>query len=186
MANLYLALRELWQVEFSNDPDKFLHKNSGEHGLTLGGVYQVANPSQINWTFINGLLLLCGNDMKRASRMLYFDTETMEKVKGVFHNSYWSKLQLDKVESQKIANEIFLFAVVSGVKNGAKVAQKLIGVESDGVIGNVTLNALNAYDENKFDIEFDKLEIAFFENLVDNKPALSKFLRGWKNRAVLV
>lgn len=186
MASIFLGMRELWEVEFNNDPDKFLHKNAGEMGFTLGGVYQVANPSQINWTFVQGLLLLCGNDITRASRMLYFDTETMEKVKGVFHNAYWSKLRLNEVKSQKIANEIFLFAVVSGVKNGAKVAQRLIGVEVDGIVGSITIDALNAYDENRFDAEFDNLEIAFFEGLVEDKPAFGKFLRGWKNRAVIV
>jgi hypothetical protein len=186
MAKLHLALEKLWKVEFGNNPDKFLHKNQGESGWTLGGVYQKANPTQIDWNFISKLVELCNYNAKEASRMLYFNPRIMEKVQGVFHNKYWSGLKLDRVDSQKIAEEIFLFAVLSGSKTSAKVAQRLIGVKADGLIGSISLDAINNYNEDLFDIKFDEVEIGYLSTLAEDKPQFSKFLNGWVNRSYAV
>ena len=184
MANIKDGLTEVFKVEFSNNPDLFLHKNHGEYGYTLGGIYQKANPTQIDWDLVSWAVEKVG--IKRASRMLYFDIASMESVVEVYKNSYWDGLKLDNVVSQKIANEIFLMGVVSGVKNSSKIAQRLIGVTDDGIIGNMTINALNAFNENEFDKKFDEKEIEYFESLARNNPKYERFLNGWKNRAMAV
>ena len=95
-------------------------------------------------------------------------------------------MKLDEVVSQKIAEELLVFAVNAGVGVAVKVAQKVIGVQADGVLGSRTIKALNEYDDKKFDIEFDKAEIEHYQKLVDNNPNFKKFINGWKNRAVAV
>ena len=118
--------------------------------------------------------------------MLYYDKEIQYQIKFVYINEYWNKLNLSKVKSQKIANEIFLMAVVAGVKASAKIAQRVVGVKDDGVIGFNTLAGLNIQDENRFDRMFDKYEIKHFENLVANNEKFRRFEAGWKRRAMLV
>ena len=184
MANATEALKEVFELEFNNNPKKFLHKNAGEDGYTLGGIYQKANPTAIDWDMVDKLVKLVG--MKRASVMLYYDEETMRRVSQVFIDNYWNPLQLHKVDSQKIANEMFVMGVVSGVTNSAKIAQRLVGVEDDGIIGNQSLLALNAFNEDRFDKEFDDREIDYFEEIVAKKPFFKRFLQGWKNRSVAV
>jgi len=186
MADIHLALQELFKAEFNNKPELFLHKNSGESTHTIGGVYRKANPTGIDWYFVTKILSVCDEDMKRASKMLYYDAKTMNEVVEVFKKNYWLPLHLDRVESQKIATEIFLFSVLTGVRNGSKLAQKTVGAVQDGLIGLKTLEALNNYNESDFDKDFDKLEIEHFENLVDKRPEFERFLAGWKSRSYLV
>ena len=187
MANLETTLKIVFDKEFNNNPDLFLHHNQGETGLTLGGIYQNAHPHDINWEFIKSLIVLCGTDMKRASRMLYFDTHTMNDVRDIFKRYYWDVLKLDKIVSQKIASELMLLGVLAGNTTAIKVAQRVVNVTVDGIIGNQTLTALNQFNENRFDVEFDDEEIKQFEAIVASNPdKYARYLDGWKNRAVSV
>jgi len=186
VANLNEAIKTLFSVEFSSKPELFLHENDGENGYTLGGIYQKSNPNRIDWNKIDKLMALFDNDIKRVSRMLYYDVKTMNDVIEIYRLNYWDMLKLDNVVSQRIAEEIFLFGVVSGVKNGAKVAQRIVNVKDDGIIGHNTLDALNRYNLNLFDTEFDLSEIKYFEELAMKKPRLKVFLNGWRNRAMYV
>lgn len=175
----YKAYKILRELEYSNDPKKFLHKNSNETGYTLGGIYQKANPKAVNWDFISSLVSLCDGDMQRASEMLYADGITRTKVLLYFKKIYWDTARLDEVQSQKICNEIFLSGVHIGVKNAIKLAQKQIGVLEDGIIGSITIKALNNYNEDRFDKEFDNLEIDNYKKM----KVFAKYSNGFVNRA---
>lgn len=181
MADIETSLIEIFKVEFNNDPKKFLHTNFGEDGWTLGGIYQKANPSQIDWNYINALVDISGRE--RASVMLYHDYEVREKVQAIYFNSYWSPLRLNQVHSQKVADEIFMMGVVSGVRNSAKIAQSLVGVVADGMIGSKSLEAINRYNEDEFSRKFDQAEIDYFASLVKRNPRYERFFDGWVNRA---
>ena len=186
MADINITLKHLFDVEFSSKQTKFLHKNPTENYYTLGGISQKANPLTLNWSFVYKIVALCEGNIFRASKMLYNDDIIMNQVKAIYYNNYWLKMKLDKVKSQKIADEIMLMGVVGGNKNAIKIAQRTVGVEDDGIIGDITLKALNEYDEDLFDIEYDKNEIEHFEALVDNREEFAVYLNGWRNRAAAV
>lgn len=183
MADFKKSMKLLFEAEFSNQKEKFLHQNKGEEGLTLGGVYEKYNRVNINWEYVRGVLEKHKGDFKKASVELFENEFVMDSVSAVYRRNYWGKMRLDEVNSQKIADEMFLFGVVAHPKNAIKLAQRLVGVVDDGIIGAKTLSALNAYDESKFDLEFDEREKRYFESIVKNKPHLSINLVGWKNRA---
>jgi len=186
MADIKKALKVLYKSEFSNLPQRFLHKNKTENLLTLGGVYQKANPYDIDWKFCSDIIEACDGAITRASNMLYFDEKIQKQVENVFLNKYWNKMKLNKINSQLIATEMFLFGVVAGVKNGGKLAQKIAGVKEDGVIGNISINAINKLDEKYFSQRYDNLEILHFQNLVSHNHTLSIYMNGWKKRALMV
>jgi len=186
MADIDISLKNVFHLEFSNDPKLFLHYNSGEDGWTLGGIYQKANPVQVNWDFISSLVVLCGTDIKRASVMLFNDKETIERVNKIYYFKYWKPLKLDEVKSQKIADEIFAMAIVGGLKTATKLAQSVVGATIDGIIGSKSLSKINSFNEQDFDIMYDKKEIQHFKELAENKPKFEKYLDGWKNRALFV
>jgi len=183
MADINKALPLLFEVEFNNNPEKFLHKNRGEDGFTLGGVYQKSNPYKIDWNFIDKIFKACDKSIVRASKMLYYDNKTQNEVRFVFKDKYWDKLKLDRVVSQDIANNIFLFGVLAGVSKGAKIAQRIIGTKDDGIIGNKSLASLNVQDPKRFNKLFDNMEKEYFRELVANNDKYAKFLNGWKKRA---
>ncbi|WP_321969877.1 putative peptidoglycan-binding domain-containing protein, partial [Campylobacter fetus] len=80
-------------------------------------------------------------------------------------------MRLNSVESQIIADELFCFGVNAGIKTAVKLAQKLVGTPLDGIMGVQTLRALNSADEDKFSLQYDKLEIEYYESLVAKKSA---------------
>ena len=182
MALIKKSLKLLAQLEYENKPSKFLHKNKKEHTFTCGGVYAYANPDALDWEFIQNIVLTC-NDTKRASSMLYYDERINEQLKDFAKAEVWDKMRLDRVKSQKVADEMFLFAWHTNYRTAAKVAQRVIGVKADGVIGPQSLKALNSFDVDTFDIVYDEREGEHYKAIVERRPYLQLYYDGWVNRA---
>lgn len=185
MAKLDESMKILSWLEHNNDNTRVLHKNKGELGLTFLGIYQSAHPTLSIWNTINQVLK-SQPDTKKAGPILMKDSELLKQVNIFYKKEFWDKMRLDEINSQHIANEIFIFGVNVNWKIAIKEAQKLIGVAADGIIGTQTLKALNNYDEHVFDKKFDDVEIAYYEQIVKNKPHLVHNLKGWINRALYV
>ena len=182
MANIKKAMKILGYVEHNNDNTQVLHKNKGELGLTFWGIYQTAHPTLKIWNTINQYLKI-EPDFKKLGQALVNNNEIMKDVEDFYKIHFWDRMRLDEVHSQHIANEIFIFRVNVNWKIAIKETQKLIGVEADGLIGSKTLSVLNSFNENKFDRDFDEVEIKYYESIVKNKPHLAVNLKGWFNRA---
>lgn len=182
MSNIKPALDELFKLEFSS-PGNALHVNPGEQGYTFMGIYQAANPSLKLWGLVAEALKANDGDIHKASEELYSNPIARGMVQNVYKVSYWDKAKLDNVNSQIIAEELFVFGVNAGMRNAIRKAQKLIGAVPDGIVGSQTIKALNNFDENKFDYMFDELEIQFYDDLIAKKPSFARFKKGWHNRA---
>lgn len=185
MANIKLALEELFKLEFSS-PRNALHVNPGENGYTFMGIYQAANPTLELWGLVEKALEANDGDIHKASEELYHDSVARGIVENVYKWGYWDKAKLDRVNSQIIAEEIFIFGVNAGMRNAIRKAQKLIGATPDGIVGVQTIKALNDFDESKFDYMFDELEMQFYDDLIVKKPSFARFKNGWRNRAKAV
>lgn len=185
MANIRPALEELFKLEFSN-PRNALHVNPGENGYTFMGVYQAANPKLRLWDLVTEALGAKNGNIHEASELLYNSSVARYLVEDVYKEHYWDKAKLDKVNSQKIAEEIFVFGVNAGMRNAIRKAQKLVGAVSDGIVGAKTIKALNEFDEVRFDYVFDYMEEQFYDDLIAKKPSFAKFKNGWHNRATAV
>ena len=182
MADINPALALMAQLEYNDNPSKFLHKNKHERTFTVGGIYIFANPNAVDVTFIQTIVLAC-NNTKRASVMLYYDKRTNEQIKLFCKKEIWDAMRLDEVTSQKIANELFLFAFHTHYKTAAKVAQRIVGVKADGFIGPKSIEALNSFDSDVFDIVYDEREKEHYEAIIKRKPYLQTNYRGWVKRA---
>ena len=185
MAKLSEALKIAFKLEHGTD-DKALHKNPTEDGLTFCGIYQVSNPHWRGWKTVKEVLIKHNGDTKKASLELMSMTSMIGAVEVLYKLLYWDKMKGDLIKSQKVANEIFIFGINVGMKNAIKTAQRCVGASADGIIGNGTLGAINSFDENKFDMMFDDLEIAYYNGLAKSKPKFNIYLNGWKNRAEFV
>lgn len=95
----------------------------------------------------------------------------------IFKELYWNRCMGDSINSQSIANLIVDFTWHSGI-NGIKHTQRVLGVPVDGIIGAVTLNAINThpYQRLLFTQLWQQRE-KYLRSL--NKP---QFIRGWMNR----
>ena len=184
MAKIEEAFKKVLALEF-NSPANALHWNDGEKGWTYMGIYEFAHPDWEGWSTIKRELSLDSNKA-RASTKLYYDQNLTMEVLKFYKVNFWDRMRLDEVVSQKIAEELFVFAVNAGIGTAVKVAQTCVGVQADGILGSGTIKALNGFDEKRFDKDFDLLEIKHYELLAEKNPNFKKFLQGWKNRAVAV
>jgi lysozyme family protein len=186
MANFRKAMDLNKQAEFSSNPKACLHVNKGEEGwLTYMGIYQKAHPTWKRWGYIQTILNKHGGDKKEASLELYQDKALEADVYSFFKEEFWDKMKLDRVTSQKIAEELFIFCTNANMKAGVKMAQRLVGTKDDGIVGNDTIAAFNAFDEKVFDKEYDLLEQAYYMNLISLHPELEINEKGWINRSEL-
>ncbi|NPA04101.1 MAG: peptidoglycan domain protein [Epsilonproteobacteria bacterium] len=191
MANFYRALSILKKLEFSSCADA-LHKNEGERGYTFMGIYQKAHPSSLIWKRLKVLLKRykiktpTTSELKKISRIMCQDKELVKEVERIYRRYYWDKAKLDLVESQKIANEIFVFGVNAGMERAIKLAQKIVRVEADGVVGSRTLKALNSFDGFLFSVLYDFGEIWHYLKLSFKNQRYARYLKGWIKRAIKV
>ena len=179
------AMEILKLVEHSNRNDKLLHKNEGENGLTYFGIYQSAHPNLKMWRTIESYLKI-EPDIKKCSVILSNVSALTGEVYRFYKQEFWDKMGLDKVNSGHICNEMFIFGVNVNWDKCNKEVQKMIGVKDDGIIGDKTIAKINEVDEEWFDKEFDKVEMEYYERIVEQKPHLAKNLKGWFNRSLVV
>ena len=181
MKNFTNAFYTLMSLEFNN-PKNALHKNPNEKGLTFMGIYETAHPNWQGWGQVRAAINAYG-DLEKASVALYNDDALIEKVKIFYKKEFWDKMRLDEVDSYQKQAEIFIFGVNVDTAPAVRVLQRLLGVVVDGIMGAQTLKALNNYNEQAFDVDFDRAEIAYYRNSVKANPAYYIYERGWINRA---
>ena len=118
----------------------------------------------------------------------------------ILKTMYWDRWQADKIKSQKVANILVDWVWGSGV-HGIKIPQRILGVEADGIVGEKTMQALNAQDPDKlfqeiyearrkFLLDITEESIKRYEAKVGRKATEEellrhtnkRFLRGWNNR----
>ena len=164
MANhkLLIPFLEKWEGGWSDDPDD--NGNKTMKGITLA-------------TYI----IYCrieGYPFPTAERLRNITPEIWEDI---FKTMFWDRWKADEIDSQSIANFLVDWYWNSGIW-GIKIPQRLLEVKQDGIVGPVTLNAVNSEDLETFFERIKDSRIQYVENIVRNNPSQSKFLKGWKNR----
>jgi lysozyme family protein len=86
----------------------------------------------------------------------------------------------------KLAVALFDTAVHTGPSRAVKLLQKALGIAADGKFGSLTLQASIHQPLEKLLNHFLKERKNFYELLSQKKPALQRFLRGWRNRIELL
>lgn len=125
---------------------------------------------------------------------------TDEMICRVLKPHYWDRWKADTIKSQKVANILVDWVWGSGA-HGILIPQRLLGVKVDGIVGEKTLEALNAQDPDKFfQLVFDARK-QFLQDITDGsvkryearigrkatqaelmKHTNKRFLKGWLNR----
>ncbi|BBM40548.1 hypothetical protein JCM16776_0768 [Leptotrichia shahii] len=112
---------------------------------------------------------------------------TKDFAKSIYLKKYYLGNKLDKVVNDKVALSICDWAVNSG-RNGTKNAQIATNqltnanLDVDGIIGNKTLEALNATDPEKFLEVYHNLQRIYYRSKVESDKIQKGFLAGWLNR----
>lgn len=137
-------------------------------GQTYAGISRRSNPRWAGWAYVD-----------RG------ETPPTPLVRALYRERYWEPMRLDEVRHQRVAESLYEFGFVAGVKVSAKLAQIVVGVEPDGDIGDKTLAALNGMTSpDLFLARFTIAKIARYRDIVTRDRTQSKWLLGWLNRAL--
>lgn len=151
-----------WEGGFANDPaDRGGATNKGVTIATFEAYCKAKSLPRPN--------------VERLKRMT--DGEWLDILKTMF----WDRWQADKIKSQKLANILVDWVWGSGVY-GIKIPQRILGVKQDGIVGNKTLEALNAQDPDKLFQVIYEARKKYLNDIAISRPANKRFLRGWLNR----
>lgn len=112
------------------------------------------------------------------------DDALQTMIRHFYEVGYWDPLRADQIDSQAIAETLFDFAVNAGVRTASRLAQTVVEVTVDGVIGPQSLAAINRSDEKNFLTAFALAKIARYVHLVETRPVNRKFFYGWVRRAL--
>lgn len=107
---------------------------------------------------------------------------TDEEFTDILKTMYWNPCKGDFIESQSIANAIVDWAWHSGTATAVKEVQKVLCVKADGIIGNITLSAINSQSPLPLFGKIHQARLAYLERICKARPANQKFMRGWCNR----
>lgn len=106
---------------------------------------------------------------------------TLETVKPFYRKMYWDKCYCDSLPNG-VDYAVFDFAVNAGPSQAAKLLQRAVGADADGVIGKNTLALIDATHIKDILQSFSNQKRDFYRVIVARTPTQAKFLNGWLNR----
>lgn len=102
---------------YVNDPD-----DAG--GETYMGISRRAYPNSIIWKHIDEITKRY-KTIKTINQKLKENIELTEKIKAIYKSDYWMPFNLDNVNTQRLADQIFDNAVNRGVSATKKLIQRI-------------------------------------------------------------
>lgn len=102
---------------------------------------------------------------------------TLERAKDLYRRDFWWAAGCDTVHDA-VKFDLFDMAVNSGVKPAIRTLQKAAGVDDDGIIGPVTLQALGSMHPARLVARFNGHRLRLMSSLA----TWNSFGRGWANR----
>jgi lysozyme family protein len=175
MANLQQALEKTLRFEGG-----YANVTGDTGGETYCGIARNHWPKAGIWPIIDK----CNKQrpLKRGAFVTGPDNEKLKPLISDFYRiQFWDDIRGNDIKSQSVANYLFDWHVTSG-SIAVRQLQDILGVDSDGKVGNLTLAAINAADPHKL---FDQMVANRVQRAKDRAahiPSQQKFLKGWLNR----
>ena len=99
----------------------------------------------------------------------------------IFRKGYYNLVKADNIINDSIALMVVDMAWMSGPITTIKQIQQCFNLKVDGIIGKITLAALNGDPKVVFN-KLYQMRKNYFLKLVDKRPSNKVFLKGWLNR----
>ncbi len=112
------------------------------------------------------------------------DEELQQDVLKFYRDMFWNRINGDKINDQQVADSIFDFGVNAGLGTSASLAQMVLNIKTDGVIGPKSIESINAFNSEHFLAAFTVAKIARYINIVKKRPTSRKYFYGWICRAL--
>lgn len=106
---------------------------------------------------------------------------TNEQFMTVLKRFYWDRWKADQINNQSISNLLVDWVWGSGV-HGIKIPQRILHLNPDGIVGNITIGAVNSAEPKKLFEDIWNARRDFLNGIVQRDPSQKRFIKGWMNR----
>ena len=148
-------------------------------GETLMGISRNNFPSWEGWKVVDNAKILSGFPLS-----LNKDIKLQGLILSFYKENFWNPIKGDLINNQKVANSIFDFAVNAGIGTSVKLAQRVVGVDDDGIIGKGSIEAINSFDAELFIPLFTIAKVKRYIEICKKKETNKKFFFGWIDRTI--
>lgn len=144
-------------------------------GETYAGIARNYHPSWPGWTYIDFIKRTKGEIARNAK------FPDIQHQVDQFYLEWWNSRRYGEIKSQDLANLLFDYNVNSST-TAIKAVQRLVGVPIDGVMGPMTIAAINAADPVKLYNALKEDRRQLYEALIARDPSQEVFRSGWMAR----
>ncbi|MDP8080229.1 glycoside hydrolase family 108 protein [Phocoenobacter skyensis] len=125
---------------------------------------------ETNWGITKRVAILNGynGSMREMTREQAFD---------IYYSAFWQRYKCDKIPPA-IVFQFFDACVNHGFGNASRMLQRAVDVADDGVIGEITLGAIEQYNPLEVCVLFNKERTEFYTKL----STFNRFGKGWIRR----
>ena len=126
---------------------------------------------------------------KRSYPTIDIKNLTKEQAKEIYKRDWWDRYKYDRIQDRDIATKVFDLSVNMGARQAHRLLQRSINfaenasLKEDGLIGPLTLHALNIGNPKKIIISLEYVAAKFYFSLAERRPKSRTFLFGWLRRA---
>lgn len=181
MADFKIAYQKTSKIEggYANDP-----RDSG--GETWEGISRNNEIDWIGWHIID-----LYKKLPNFPENLKGSDQLETAVQSVYKSNYWDALNLDLINDQRMANELYDTGVNMGTGRAAIFFQTVLNVASktkltmDGKVGQKTIALFNSFsDSDKYMVWklFNCLQGEKYISICETNPSQEVFLRSWASR----
>ncbi|MDN5641345.1 MAG: secretion activator protein [Acinetobacter sp.] len=115
------------------------------------------------------------------SAMTYPDLDikslSLEQAKTIYKRDWWDKINADQIEPALVF-QVWDFAINAGMGTAKRKLQLAVGVLDDGIIGNLTIQAINKADLNDILLKFNAERLKYYTSL----STWPRYGKGWTLR----
>ncbi len=137
-------------------------------GETYKGISRRAHPNWEGWKLID--------QRKPVPERL---------VQEFYYNNYWTRLRCDEMP-YPVGEYLFDFGVNAGITRAILTVQRALNVKVDGVLGPVTLSAIQKHDPQKLMYELLRLRVGYYVTITMQRSSFQIFFLGWIRRTIEV
>ncbi len=151
-----------WEGGFVNDPDD------------LGGATNMG-------VTMNTYIAYCRRKGYPVPTVTRLKNLSEKQWTDILKTMYWDRFRADEIHSQSVADICVDWLWLSGV-TAIKRVQSILGVKPDGIVGPVTLSAINSRSALPLFGAIKQSRLAHIDELCTKRPKNEKYRLGWTNR----
>jgi len=150
-------------------------------GETFCGIASKFWPQWPGWAIIDSIKQTYGINANTINLWAKKSEPLQLLIASFYKQNFWDVNKLDFINDQQLANNIYDFGVNSGVNKAAKSLQSVVGVTVDGIIGNITIAAVNKANAKNIYTLYNVARTAFYHKIAVN-PGQLQYLPSWMSR----